>query len=70
MGLACGQTGSAGDTGPASEFYQGKTLSIVVGSGAGISVVLANCPLLVNRARVEKLEGMAIVLRTEFLKKL
>lgn len=32
---ACGQTGSAGDAGSASDFYRGKTLSIIVGSGAG-----------------------------------
>jgi len=32
---SCGQTGAAGDAGGAPEFYRGKTLSIVVGSGAG-----------------------------------
>src|SRR5688500_11511960 len=35
MASACGQGGSSGDTVSASEFYRGKTLSIVVGSGAG-----------------------------------
>ncbi len=33
--VSCGQTGSAGDAGSVSEFYRGKTLSIIVGSGAG-----------------------------------
>ena len=35
VGLACGQPGSGADAGPASEFYRGRTLSIIVGSGAG-----------------------------------
>src|SRR5688500_11364596 len=35
MASACGQGGSSGDTVSASEFYRGRTLTIVVGSGAG-----------------------------------